>query len=77
MSRRARSLPELHCYDIGSHLVRVLFQRTGWTVSVDGLGHERSYSTAAEAWAAGVAVAEAVDGGSGTRPPGRGSARGA
>lgn len=62
MRWRARSLSEPHCYDIGSHLLRVLFQGSGWTVSVDGLRHERCYRTEAEAWAAGVAAAEAMDG---------------
>jgi hypothetical protein len=77
MRRRARSLSELHCYDIGCHLVRTRFQGNGWTASVDGLRHERSYRTEAEAWAAGVALAEAMDGSSELSPPGRGSARSA
>jgi hypothetical protein len=75
--RRARSLSELHCYDIGTHLVRLAFQGDGWAVSVDGLRHDGCYGTEAAAWAAGVAAAEALDRVPALSPPDRGSARSA
>ena len=62
---------ERFCYDIGRHLVRLVPAPTGWTVSVDGLQHARSYRTQGEAWSAGVAAAELLDAGAASWPAGR------
>jgi hypothetical protein len=72
MSRRTTEhLDERGCYDIGRHLVRLVAGSSGWTVSVDGLTHDRSFRTQGEAWAAGVATAELLDTWVACRPGGR------
>jgi hypothetical protein len=49
-------------YTVGAHVVETLGQSGRWAVIVDGARLDASFACSADAWTAGIAEAERLDG---------------
>jgi len=48
-------------YEVGSHVLEVTGNGGRWTATVDGVDHDRWFTSSADAWTAGVAEALRLD----------------